>query len=75
MYAGTHRLAKRASNYRRDRRVIRALMSADGGLLAAKTKRKSDNRKRERQREKESFHALEVMLRTDEENERDEERQ
>lgn len=40
------RTAKRASNYWRDRRVIRALMFAGSGLLAARTKRT-----RERERE------------------------
>jgi len=42
-------LAKRASNYWRYRRVIRALMSAGGGLLAAKTKRRSDERESQRE--------------------------
>lgn len=75
-YVDTHQLAKRASNYRRDRRVIRALMSADGGLLAARTKKRSDDRKRERKRSSMRARAK-VMLRTNEEhdNERDEEGQ
>lgn len=55
---GAHRFAKRASNYRRHRRVIRALMSGGSGLLAARTKRRSATRRRERERERFFFPCL-----------------